>query len=131
MYLCVLWQPHLSAVHFKIAVKGIVLYFKFFTCTRLSYSDLWIFLYFNLKWSGAILQSSCTNKKPYTLCCCTTQKSKLSFMKWNKQLNKICMSITIVGIAHWVLGGNPLLTYWLPEFWFSFGYLASILGKYY
>jgi hypothetical protein len=131
MCLYVLWQPHLSVLHFRIAVKGIILYFKFFTCTWLSVSDLWRFLYFNLKRSGAILQSCYTNKKLYDLCWCTTRESNLSFMKWNKQLKKkICMSITIVGIFPSVLGGTPLLTYWLPTFWFSFGHLSSILGKY-
>lgn len=67
-----------------------------------------------------------------TLYWCTTLESNFSFMNWNKQTNKkICMSITTVGITPSVLGGTPLLTHWLPKFWFLFDYLASILGKYY
>jgi len=49
---------------------------------------------------------------------------KVIFLLWSGTNNwkKICLSITKVGIAPSVLGGTPLLTYWLPKFWFSFGY---------
>jgi hypothetical protein len=71
-------------------------------CQFQTYEDSCIF---NLKRSGAILQSCYTNKKLYTLCWCTTQESNLSFMKWNKQFKRnLCI--------HHYSGNCSFSTWW-------------------
>jgi hypothetical protein len=69
---------------------------------------------------NCILYSGALLRKVICLLCSGTNS-------WEEK--KVCMSIPIVGIAPLVLGGTPLLTYWPPNFWFLFGYLASILDE--